>query len=131
MKVRVLTPSRVVLEADAVHVTAEDLTGSLGIRPGHAPLVTALVRGILTVRSRGGRERHVAVNGGVMVVRPDLVEVVSRQAVASDDFQRLEGTVLAQFDSEAREQQANHVAFEKMRVRFMRSILEIERAGAQ
>ena len=129
MKVRVLAPGRVVLETDAAHVTVEDLTGSLGIRPGHAPLVTALARGILTVRLPGGRERHVAVNGGVMGVRPDMVEVVSRQAVASDDLSGLEDTALAQFEKEERQQQASYVAFEKMRIRFMRNVLEFERAA--
>ena len=39
MKLRILTPTEVVLEQDAVHVTVEDQTGSLGIRPGHAALI--------------------------------------------------------------------------------------------
>jgi len=128
MKLRVLMPSQVVMEEDVVHVTVEGLTGSLGIRPGHAPLVTALVQGILSARLPGGRQRHVALDGGVMLVNADLVEVVSRQAVAGDDLDSLEKTALAQFQKEAQEQQANYIAFEKMRIRFMRSILEFERA---
>ena len=40
MKLRILTPTEVLLDKDVVHVTAEDATGSLGIRPGHAALVT-------------------------------------------------------------------------------------------
>ena len=130
MRLRVLTPNEVVLEEEVVHVTVEELMGSLGVRPGHAPLVTALVQSILTARLPGGRERYVAVNGGVMLVNPELVEVVSRQAVASDDMGSLEKSALAQFQKEAEEQQANYVAFEKMRIRFMRSILEVERAEA-
>ncbi len=31
MKLRVMTPTRVVLEQDVAHVTAEDATGSLGL----------------------------------------------------------------------------------------------------
>ena len=129
MKLRVLTPTDVVLDEDVVHVTVEDPTGSLGIRPGHAPLVTPLVRGILMARRPGGAEHYAAVNGGVMLVSRDRVEVVSRQAVASDDLRHLEDTVLAQFDKEADADRANHVAFERMRINFMRRVLEMDTAG--
>ena len=128
MKLRVLMPAQVVLEEQVVHVTAQGLTGSLGIRPGHAPLVAALARDILMARLPDGRERYVALNGGVMVVNADLVEVVSRQAVASDDVRSLESVALVQFQKEAAEQQANYIAFEKMRINFMRNVLELERA---
>ena len=129
MKLRVYTPTDVVLECEAVHVTVEDPSGSLGIRPGHAPLVTPLVRGILIAREAGGRERYVAVNGGAMIVNRDRIEVVSRQAVASRDLARLEDTVLAQFERETEKDRADHVAFEKMRIDFMRRLLQFEKAG--
>ena len=130
MKLRVFTPVEVVLEADVVHVTVEGPTGSVGVRPGHAPLVTPLVRGILMARSADRRHRYVAVNGGVMIVNDDLVEVVSRQAVAGDDLTHLEDHVLARFEQEDDEDRTNRVAFETMRIDFMRRILEMDRAGA-
>ena len=68
MKLRVLTPTEVVLDEDVVHVSVEDPTGSLGFRPGHAPLVTPLVRGILTARDAAGRERYVALDGVISLI---------------------------------------------------------------
>ena len=129
MKVRVLTPTEVVLDREAVHVTVEDLTGSVGVRPGHAPLVTPLVQGILMARDAGGAEHYVAVNRGVMIVNQDLVQVASREAVAGDNLARLSGTALSAFRKQADEDKTNHVAFEKMRISFMRNVLEYERAG--
>jgi len=129
MKLRVFTPSEVVLECDVAHVTAEDPTGSLGVRPGHAPLVTPLVRSVLVAREPGGRERYVAVDRGVMLVDGELVRVAVRQAVAGADIGELERTALARFEKEADEDRANHVAFEKMRISFMRNLLEMDRAG--
>ena len=129
MKLRVMTPTEIVLEEDVHHVSAEDPTGSLGIRPGHAPLVTPLVRGILMARRADGHEHYAAVNGGVLIVNNDTVDVVSRQAVLSDDLGHLEDTVLARFDAEADQDRTNHVAFEKMRISFMRRVLEMERPG--
>ena len=127
MKLRVLTPTEVVLEDDVVHVSVEDPTGSLGFRAGHAPLVTPLVRGILTARSADGRERYVALDGGVAIVGNDVVEIASRQAVESDDLDHLERNVVSEFARQAQQDQANFVAFEKMRLSFMRRLLELEK----
>jgi F-type H+-transporting ATPase subunit epsilon len=128
MILRIYTPTEVVLEQEVAHVTLEDPTGSLGIRPGHAPLVTPLVPSILVARDAGGHERYVAVNGGVAVVNADALDVVARQAVESDDLDDLEDNVLTRFELEEQEDKANFVAFEKMRLSFMRRLLEYERA---
>ena len=128
MKLSIMTPTQVVLEEEVAHVTAEDVTGSLGIRAGHAPLVTVLVPGVVTARNGGGSEQYVAVNGGVMQVDGDTVRIVSRQAVTSGDLGHLESTVVAGFEKAARDDQTNHAAFEKMRVQFMKGVLDFERA---
>ena len=107
--------------------TVEDPTGSLGVRPGHAPLVTPLVRGILTARAPGGHERYLALDGGVLLVSGDVVEVVSRQAVESDDLDHLEQNVVSKFVGQAEQDQTNFVAFEKMRLAFMRRLLDLEK----
>lgn len=130
MRLRVLTPSEVVLEQDVVHVTAEDVTGSLGIRPGHAPMVTPLVPGIVIARSDSGSEKFVAVNGGVMMVVGDTVEVVSRHAVAGADLAGLTNKVVAGFEKEHEEDKANRTAFEKLRMSFLRGVVEFDRATA-
>ncbi len=131
MKLRVLTPTEVILEQDVTHVTAEDPTGSLGIRPGHAALVTPLVPGVVQARSSSGQEKFVAVNGGVMLVAGDRVEIVSRQAVAGNDRHHLESSVIAGFEKETREDQTDRVAFEKLRVSFMRGVIEYDKAKVQ
>jgi len=123
-----MTPTDVVIEQEVVHVTVEDTTGSLGIRTGHAVLVTALVPGIVIARSRDGSEKYAAVNGGVMLVGADSVEIVSRRAVTGTDLEHLEATVVAGFEKDAAEDRTNRAAFEKMRVKFMKGVLEFDRA---
>jgi F-type H+-transporting ATPase subunit epsilon len=131
MKLRVLTPTEVILEQDVVHVTAEDPTGSLGIQPGHAALVTHLVPGIVHVRGSGGQEQYVAVNGGLMMVGSDMIEIVSRQAIVGNDLQHLETHVVSDFEKELREDQAGRAAFEKLRVSFMRGVIDYDKANVQ
>ena len=131
MKLRVLTPTEVILEQDVVHVTAEDPTGSLGIRAGHATLVTPLVPSVVHARSSNGQNQYVAVNGGVMLVDGDVVEIVSRQAIVGKDLEHLETHVVSNFEKEIREDQANRAAFEKLRVSFMRGVIEYDKANVQ
>ena len=128
MKLRILTPSEVILEQDVTHVTAEDPTGSLGIRRGHATLMTPLVPGIVIARSGDGSERYVAVNGGVMLVDRDTVEIVSRQAVAGTSTDELETRVVTGFQKDNEDDRANRAAFEKLRISFMRGIVDLDRA---
>ena len=130
MKLRVMTPTEVVLDEEVIHVTAEDPSGSLGIRPGHTGLVTALVPGLVTARSAGGTEQYVAVDGGVLLVSDDGVDIVSRQAVAGSDMRHLEDTVIAGFERDAEDDRTNHAAFEKMRIKFLKGIVDFDRAEA-
>ena len=53
--------------------------GLMGILPRHAPLLSTLKLGILTVRSQGSEE-HFAVAGGVVEVQPDIVTVLADAA---------------------------------------------------
>lgn len=128
MKLRILTPSEVILEQDVAHVTAEDPTGSLGIRRGHAALITPLVPGIVIARSESGSERYVAVNGGVMLVDGNTVEIVARQAVAGTNTAELEAEVVARFENDDDDDRANRAAFEKLRISFLRGVVELEGA---
>ena len=49
-KVSIVTAEQVLLETEAVSVTVPGLAGYLGILANHAPLVTALVPGVMTVK---------------------------------------------------------------------------------
>jgi F-type H+-transporting ATPase subunit epsilon len=108
MKLVVATPDRVVLEADAVaSLRAEDATGSFGVLPGHADLLTVLVPSVIAWRDGGGAEHYVAVRGGVLTVRDGTtVEVASREAVAGDDVEAI-GAELAAAAEAAREREAS------------------------
>jgi len=76
-------------------VRAEDSTGAFGIQSGHTEFVTRLAVSVLTWRNAGGAEHHVAVRGGVLLVRGGrMVEVATREAVVGEDLDELERAVL-------------------------------------
>ena len=70
MPLEVVTPMGVVYSAEVFGFSVQAWDGSLGVRPRHAPLVTALAdRGTLTIRDGSGRHR-LSVEGGFLRVMP-------------------------------------------------------------
>jgi F-type H+-transporting ATPase subunit epsilon len=76
LRLRVITPTRVVVEAAADTVTFPGALGELGILPGHTALLTTMRIGELAYRS-GGREHVMAVQNGFAEVAADAVTVLA------------------------------------------------------
>jgi F-type H+-transporting ATPase subunit epsilon len=68
-----------VFEGDADIVLAPGEAGVMGILPHHAPLLSTLKYGLLTVRYQG-EEEHFTIAGGVIEVQPELVTVLADAA---------------------------------------------------
>ncbi len=81
MRVTVIAPDHPVFDGDAEAVTAPAYDGQVGILPRHAPFLTLLGEGKLTVRTAGGT-RNFRVRGGFLQVVDDTVRVVAEQATA-------------------------------------------------
>ncbi|GAC1401943.1 MAG: F0F1 ATP synthase subunit epsilon [Chloroflexota bacterium] len=85
IQLQVITPERVVLEDEADIVIARGAEGDLGILHGHEPLITPLQTGELMYRIHG-EERHLAISGGFLEVRPDKVVVLADVAERSEEI---------------------------------------------
>lgn len=84
MRVTVISPEAAVFdgEADAVIVPAFD--GELGILPNHAPLMTTLGRGVLTVRA-GDVATRLRVQGGFLQVVQNSVRILAEHVSGDTD----------------------------------------------
>jgi len=76
----VITPEKVLLSQDASSVVLPAGNGSLGILPGHAPLIAKVGIGILKVRDTGKKEKLVFVNDGFIMVSLEGVTILARSA---------------------------------------------------
>jgi ATP synthase F1 beta subunit len=130
MRLRIVTPLSVVVDEDADSLRAEDASGSFGIRPGHAPFLTALAISILSWKT-AGRERFCALRGGVLTVTGgSTVAIATREAVASDDLATLDAQVLARFQSEADEERVEHVETMRLQLHAIRRMISRLRPGS-
>ena len=89
MRLRVTTPTEVVVDREVTYVQAEDPSGRFGILPGHERYLTALVPSILIYRHNGS-EDYVAVRSGVLRVISEGVEVAVRDAHVGESLEELE-----------------------------------------
>jgi len=125
----VTTPSQILVESDdVVAVRAEDQSGSFGILPGHADLLTVLVPSVLRWRTADGAARFCAVRGGVFTVASGRdVAVACREGVVGDSLDELEAKVRAvraqelEADRKARVEQIRlHALAVRQLVRYLR-----------
>ncbi|SFR65100.1 ATP synthase F1 subcomplex epsilon subunit [Marinobacter daqiaonensis] len=59
--------------------------GEMGIKPGHAPLLTQLNPGPVRVIKQGGEEEILYVSGGYLEVQPSIVTLLADTAVRAKD----------------------------------------------
>jgi F-type H+-transporting ATPase subunit epsilon len=79
IRCEIVSQDRLVFEGDADIVIAPGSAGEMGILPNHAPLLSTLKFGILTVRFQG-KEEHFTVAGGMIEVQPTIITVLADQA---------------------------------------------------
>ncbi|HUI15664.1 MAG TPA: F0F1 ATP synthase subunit epsilon [Xanthobacteraceae bacterium] len=80
-----VSPESVLFSGDVDQVDLPGSEGDMGILPGHAPLVTTLRPGIVTIFRNGQRE-PVVVIGGFAEVSPKGLTVLADKAMARADF---------------------------------------------
>ena len=80
----VITPEKVLIRQDAASIVLPAGNGSLGILPGHAPLIAKVGIGILKVRDTGKKEKLVFVNDGFIMVSLEGVTILARSAEAGE-----------------------------------------------
>jgi len=66
--------------------------GELGIKPGHAPLLTRLSPGPIHIIKQNGSDEYVYVEGGYLEVQPNLVTVLADTAVRAADIDEAAAT---------------------------------------
>jgi len=75
-QIEIATPEKLVTrrEADFAQIPGKD--GYLGVLPGHAPLLSELGQGTLSI-TLGGQTENYNINGGYVEIRDDHVRVLT------------------------------------------------------
>lgn len=78
MKVRIITPEKVLFEGKSESVTFPGINGSFNVLPHHAPLITALQKGIIRYLVNG-KEYEQPIDSGFVKIENDIVTVCAEK----------------------------------------------------
>jgi len=85
LNVRVITPEKIVWDADVDELILPSSTGKVGILTGHAPLVTALAIGVMKIKT-DGKWNTLVLMEGFAEVENNKVIILSTLAEASNSI---------------------------------------------
>ena len=82
---RILTPDRLLLEAEVEEMTAPGSVGEFGVLPNHVSFVSSLAVGEASYRHEG-RKRYLAVGGGFAEVLDNVVTLLVPSAEFAEEI---------------------------------------------
>lgn len=88
LTLRCLDDRRVLEFTNVTALSATDSSGQFGILPGHAPLLTLLLPGLVTLRV-GSLPHYLATAGGPLYCRDGTVQIISTRFVEGSDLHAL------------------------------------------
>jgi F-type H+-transporting ATPase subunit epsilon len=103
-KLSVVTPEHPVIDQDARSIIAPGSEGYLGIMTDHAPLITALIPGKLSVTDQSNHETFYAISGGFLEVSHNLVTIL---ADAIEPIEKIDVDRAKEAEKRARERLAH------------------------
>lgn len=77
MHLEIITPDKKVFDAEVTSVILTGVSGQFQILKGHAPMVTTLAKGKLSIESPAGGTQDMVVDGGVVEVFRNKVLVLA------------------------------------------------------
>ncbi len=123
LHLKVVTPTRVVADAEADEVSLPGALGVLGILPGHAPLLASLRIGEMWYRE-GVREYNLALQWGFVEVVENTVTVLAEVAELPGEID-LEAAEAERVAAEAALKDAGEAEFDATRARLEAAVTRI------
>jgi F-type H+-transporting ATPase subunit epsilon len=124
-----VSPENVLFSGEVDQVDVPGAEGHMGIFAGHAPMVTTLRPGIVTI-FRGSTREPVVITGGFAEVGPGGLTILADRAVARADFDM--ATLVAEIkDAEEDTADATDQALRDKLVRHLDQLKALQAALAQ
>ncbi len=83
-KFEVVSPERVMLEVEADDVQIPGMDGDFTVMAGHAPVISSLRPGVVTVKAGASKTMRLYVHGGFVDVGPQRVTLLAERAFDVD-----------------------------------------------
>ena len=120
MTVRIITPDQIVFEGVANRIRVRGLKEYFTVLPRHTPMVELLSASELQIEGGDKKDAYVGIDDGILEVANNHVNVLSKQAIVSDE----RGTAMAKMK---RQQEFRQEEMNKKRIQLVKSEMELYR----
>ncbi len=128
MKLKVVTPTKILLDEDVRKVVADAPNGSFAMLPRHIDFVSELTPGVLVYETTGGEEKYFGVNEGTLVKCADTVFVSTRDAIAGDSLQALQEQVKEAFLQPDEQERIARTALARLEAGIVKRFIDLEKS---
>jgi F-type H+-transporting ATPase subunit epsilon len=125
MNLRILLPTRILIDIPVTKVIAEAENGSFCLLPQHVDMVASLVPGLLAFTNEDGHEEFAAIDEGVLVKHGPEVLVSVRDAVRGTDLGLLRLMITESFDALDEREKRARGALARLEADFVRRFIEL------
>ena len=125
LRLRIIMPDMVKVDADVDMVVMRTTTGDMGVMPGHEPRSAALRFGILRIFD-GGVERRIAVYGGLAAVRDGVLTVLTHDAEWPEDIDRAAAESELEHAERRLREREDDIGIQHDQVLLRRALVQIE-----
>lgn len=129
MRLKVFSPTGVVLDELVRKVDAEALDGYWTLLPKHVDFVTALKAGIVTYQLESGTKAYVACNEGILVKKKDQVCISTKLAVLDTDLEKLTKTIEQDFKQMQQERKEVSATLARLEIGLTKGLMRLNKEG--
>lgn len=117
MNLKLVTLLGIKIDQDVYEVIIPTATGEIGVFPGHEPLVSLAVPGVITVRKNKAdaddKLEHYAISGGIVEISPKTIRILVDEAVFGGDIVEAESKAALERAIEMRNNAANQIELDE------------------
>jgi len=108
------------------NVTIAGEEGSLGIYPGHTPLLTGIKPGEISMVLQNGEREVFYISGGILEIQPEVVSVLADTVIRAEDIDE-EAALEASERARAKFEEAK----KKSKADYQKALIQLQEASAR
>ncbi len=90
MKLKIITSSQILFDDEIATVTLPGTSGTIGILPNHAPLISTLEIGDIKITFKSGSIKHIFISGGLVKIIDNEIFVLADEGDLPDKLVKTE-----------------------------------------
>ena len=125
ISLHVITPVKEVLKEEVDEITLPTVSGEISVLPNHAPLLTKISPGEMTIR-KSGKLEHFAITGGFLDLNNNVANILADYAVHADDIEIAKAEEAKNRAEKALKEKDKEIESEELRTELLRTVLELK-----